>query len=291
LAPAAFLNPHPGLPVTRRKSERNATGRFADPRRSAKGPGAVVAGDYYDMRPLVPFLLLVILGVVPACGGTSSGADGGVVGSGLKCGNGTLETDEICEGFDLRGRTCFSEGYLLGELRCSSICALDVSNCSKCGDGKISGIELCEPATSTRSGVFGAKTCASEVDAGATGDLDCSDTCDRLITAGCEFPPVPPGRNETCSISIGCAPGLVCDLVNSSPLTFKCQKHCASTSIGTATGCLAGELCSDGGIEIEGATMSPPNYAYCPPSSCGAGFSCADAGFAGLCTKPVGICR
>src|SRR5438270_10324202 len=73
-----------------------------------------------------------------AGGGSGGGAGGGDAGP-TKCGDGTLETDEVCENLELRGKTCVTEGYDFGTLRCSSSCTLDTSGCSKCGDGKISG--------------------------------------------------------------------------------------------------------------------------------------------------------
>ncbi|MER2565594.1 MAG: hypothetical protein ABTQ32_33025 [Myxococcaceae bacterium] len=209
----------------------------------------------------------------------------GAVGS--RCGNGTLETDEMCEGFDLRGRTCVSEGFRSGQLLCSSSCVIDASGCSTCGDGIISKSELCDGA------VFGGKTCETELGAGATGSLVCSATCDRISSSQCQAPPTLPRLNEVCSPSRGCQAGLVCDLLSTSPVAYRCRRHCDVAAIGTSGGCAANETCRAGGIEPEGATATPPSYVICPATMCSAGFSCSDAGAgnAGGCFKAVGICQ
>ena len=224
-----------------------------------------------------------------ATGGAGGGAGGGGGGGGgdagvNRCGNGMLETDEVCENLELRGQTCVSQGFELGQLRCTSSCALDLSACSKCGDGKISGPEQCDTANQ----LFGGKTCASEVDAGATGDLDCAQQCTQISTAACRFPP---GRNEPCDLIRGCAAGLVCDLVSSAPLTLRCRAHCELAGAGSDAGCPAGTLCTDGTIEIQGASASPPAWVTCA-AGCGAGFACADAGTgSSYCARRTGYCQ
>lgn len=45
------------------------------------------------------------------------------------CGNGTVELPEQCDGTDLAGRTCATEGFPFGVLRCSSGCTLDTKGC------------------------------------------------------------------------------------------------------------------------------------------------------------------
>ncbi|MEO0814936.1 MAG: hypothetical protein AAFY60_18895, partial [Myxococcota bacterium] len=44
-----------------------------------------------------------------------------------RCGDGILDAGEICEGFELRGATCLSEGFDSGALSCSADCTLDTS--------------------------------------------------------------------------------------------------------------------------------------------------------------------
>lgn len=46
-----------------------------------------------------------------------------------ECGNGIVESSEECDGADLAGRTCASEGFSGGLLQCSEDCALDTTEC------------------------------------------------------------------------------------------------------------------------------------------------------------------
>lgn len=50
------------------------------------------------------------------------------------CGNGVLEAGETCDGADVGGKTCESEGIGEGFLGCTSSCTLDTSGCG-CGEG------------------------------------------------------------------------------------------------------------------------------------------------------------
>ena len=45
------------------------------------------------------------------------------------CGNGTAESDEPCDGTDLHGSTCVSQGYVSGTLACTASCQLDTQHC------------------------------------------------------------------------------------------------------------------------------------------------------------------
>ncbi|MCB1214944.1 MAG: hypothetical protein KDK66_05650 [Deltaproteobacteria bacterium] len=51
------------------------------------------------------------------------------------CGNDSVEGDEVCDGSDLGGETCQSQGFVSGELACQTSCeAFDVSNCQSQGE-------------------------------------------------------------------------------------------------------------------------------------------------------------
>src|SRR3989339_2251209 len=45
------------------------------------------------------------------------------------CGDGVIDSVEVCDGSALGGATCVSQGYVSGALACSSQCAFDVSGC------------------------------------------------------------------------------------------------------------------------------------------------------------------
>ncbi len=66
-------------------------------------------------------------------------------GSADVCGNDLREGAEICDGTDLAGETCVSQGFDSGELACLSDCSgFDTSGCGTCGDGVRNGDEECD---------------------------------------------------------------------------------------------------------------------------------------------------
>ncbi|MCD4759497.1 hypothetical protein K8R33_01260 [archaeon] len=58
------------------------------------------------------------------------------------CGDGFLDSGEICEGGNLNGETCASQGFVNGTLSCSS-CSFDNSSCLSCGDGTCDATDTC----------------------------------------------------------------------------------------------------------------------------------------------------
>ncbi len=85
-----------------------------------------------------------------------------------KCGDGHADTNEACDGDDVRGETCASLGFNVGTLSCLASCELELTHCSTCGDGVVNGDETCE------AGEF-------------VGDCKCSDTC-QLSGSECAPP-------------------------------------------------------------------------------------------------------
>ena len=57
------------------------------------------------------------------------------------CGNSKLDPGEPCDGSLLGGKTCKSQGYLSGTLKCTSSCSLDLSGCVSCSDSVKNGNE------------------------------------------------------------------------------------------------------------------------------------------------------
>ncbi len=118
----------------------------------------------------------------------------------IKCGNGTLDTSEQCDGtefqYGMTECTRYDSKYIAGELKCSS-CKIDTSDCEiKCGNGKIDADEECDLNN------FGNKTCASEVGQGSTGNLSCTPSC-KLDKSQCTTPQGC-GDNNTLDISEEC---------------------------------------------------------------------------------------
>ncbi len=57
------------------------------------------------------------------------------VGEGYSCGDGIVDSGEFCDGSNLSGETCLSQGFTGGNLACSASCTFDTSGCSTATDG------------------------------------------------------------------------------------------------------------------------------------------------------------
>jgi hypothetical protein len=91
------------------------------------------------------------------------------------CGDGLVEQEEACDGEVLAGRTCLTQGFYQGPLRCTQRCTLDTSGCSgSCGDGIVNGPETCDVALAVT------KTCRAQGFLG--GVPSCAPGC---VPAGC----------------------------------------------------------------------------------------------------------
>ncbi|NUP11165.1 MAG: hypothetical protein HOW73_34400 [Polyangiaceae bacterium] len=96
------------------------------------------------------------------------------------CGDGMVGDAEACDGADLDGHTCETEGFAGGQLGCTDQCELDTSQCQsepECGNAVVEGDELCDGAA------LGGETCASLGFAG--GMLACAIDCTDFDTSQC----------------------------------------------------------------------------------------------------------
>ncbi len=120
------------------------------------------------------------------------------------CGNDIAEGDEVCDGTDLRGKTCASEHLGTGELACGPFCdALDASGCSinMCGDGVVNAeYEQCDGPD------LNGQTCAKHPDYGG-GTLKCYPNC-LFDYSDCE----PCKQTGSCQSSDECCGALGCIL-------------------------------------------------------------------------------
>ncbi len=133
-------------------------------------------------------------------------------GTGGTCGNGALDTGEVCDGDKLGGATCagvLKDDKATGDLGCFANCTFDLSGCKPgagsggsagappaptCGDGVKNNTELCDKDD------FGVVTCASALGIpGADGTLSCNANC-TLDPSGCQLPPG--GGGPTCGNGI-----------------------------------------------------------------------------------------
>jgi hypothetical protein len=101
--------------------------------------------------------------------GSASGTEGATETTSSACGDGIADPGEACDGEDLGGATCESEGFDRGALACTAICQLDTSGCEGCGD------EVLGPGEECDSFELGGETCESQgFDAGILG---CTGRC------------------------------------------------------------------------------------------------------------------
>lgn len=88
------------------------------------------------------------------------------------CGNGRVEQGEDCDGAELAGATCLSQGLAGGTLSCASNCRFDTSLCDTCGNGRVDAVtESCD------GNDLAARTCSNF--GFSAGTLAC--------TAGCSY--------------------------------------------------------------------------------------------------------
>ncbi|HEY3356974.1 MAG TPA: hypothetical protein VGQ83_27235, partial [Polyangia bacterium] len=122
-------------------------------------------------------LALGALGVLVA-----AGCEGGATPAGATCGDGRAELWEVCDGSDLRGQDCVTQGHAGGTLRCHASCTFfDVAGCTRgaavCGDGVAEGWEVCDGAD------LRGQDCAALGYAG--GALRCDGSCTFFDVTGC----------------------------------------------------------------------------------------------------------
>ncbi len=95
------------------------------------------------------------------------------------CGNDVVEEGEVCDGTDLQGESCASQGFYSGTLACLQDCSgFDTTGCEGyCGDGMINGDEVCDGDET------GGETCEDQGFDGGT--LGCSADCSEFDTTTC----------------------------------------------------------------------------------------------------------
>ena len=90
------------------------------------------------------------------------------------CGNAAVSGGEQCDGEELGGKTCTSEGFASGKLGCTQ-CHLDTTKCSFCGNDAINTGEECDGPD------LGGQTCERLGFTGGT--LGCTDKCELSTDA------------------------------------------------------------------------------------------------------------
>lgn len=160
------------------------------------------------------------------------------------CGNGVLDTEEICDGDENRVPNCAHQGFDGGVIGCTAGCTLDVSGCYACGDLSVEGPEVC--------------------DDGNRQDGDgCSADCLSLETCGNGI--VDTGAGEDCESTVG---GLTCADLNLGTGTLTCDASCLFDT----SDC---ETCGNGVCDPQDTVTSCPSECAVLSTAVGYGHSCA----------------
>lgn len=100
------------------------------------------------------------------------------------CGDGSVTGTEVCDGSNLNGGTCITQGFTAGTLTCNSNClGYNTSACTSnlCGNSAINGNEQCDTAN------LNGQTCQSQ--GFSSGTLSCAANCtfntSSCVTAVC----------------------------------------------------------------------------------------------------------
>jgi len=213
-------------------------------------------------------LLIGVAGCTTVPGAASTSASSSTGGG--TCGDDIIQTTEVCEALELRGKTCVTEGFTTGQLTCTADCRLDTSGCSRCGDGVVTGAEICDGQS------FNGATCASQ--GYVSGWLRCL-SCSGLDTAGCSMLQAgskdapcletPDGGacldngTHACVLNPGAEPG--------SPTA--CRTRCAADG---GAACGAVEFCHEQGVCFPGCSTA---------DDCGNGESCVG----NRCLRPCAV--
>ncbi|MBU1070501.1 hypothetical protein KJ975_13115, partial [Myxococcota bacterium] len=180
-----------------------------------------------------------------------------------QCGNGTLETGETCDGTELGGATCLSQGFETGTLACATDClSLDTSGCQDnppvCGNGTLETGETCDGTE------LGGATCLSR--GFESGTLACAGDCLAFDTADCQGTAPVCGNDqiegtetcdgtdlfgETCQ-SQGFLSGTLACLGDCTGLDTSACSNCGNAQIESGEACdgdnLGGASCTDFGF-------------------------------------------
>ena len=123
---------------------------------------------------------------LPGCNSTCTGYTNGTCTAAQKCGNGKLDSGEICDGSFLNGKTCADVVGVgsTGTLLCDASCNFNTTHCSAsrgCGNGTLEDGEPCDGTTFVND----IKTCNKYAPSlYSSGKLSCTAEC-RVDTSAC----------------------------------------------------------------------------------------------------------
>ena len=211
------------------------------------------------------------------------------------CGDGKKHVLESCDGTEFGGATCSDflasngEPFTRGQLACTNGCEVELGNCSLCGDGEITGTEVCD------GGNLGAATCGS---LGHTaGTLACAADCQSFVETACtdcgnataqmgEDCDGADLRGETCNSIVGIGGGTLACTSTCTYDTSQCDMNSCGDAIlngndacdcGSSMSCtpaqLAGSTCASLGFDGGTLDCKSPSLCEFDTSSC---YKCGD---------------
>jgi hypothetical protein len=141
------------------------------------------------------------LGACATAGEGSDNPDGGRTdGPNQNCGNNSIDPGEACDGANLNGQDCQSQGFDDGILACNvTTCSFATDNCYRCGDGAQDGAEQCDGAD------LAGATCQSLGYLGGT--LACAPGTCAYDISGCQTSETLTNDDGVCNTAIGCSNG------------------------------------------------------------------------------------
>ncbi|MBC8071407.1 MAG: hypothetical protein IAG13_23980 [Deltaproteobacteria bacterium] len=190
--------------------------------------------------------------------------------SGEGCGDGVLAAPEACDGDDLGGESCASQGFSGGQLGCANDCTFDLAGCSDaCGNGAIDPGELCDGAVPddidcvSQGFAGGELSCASDcvLDSSACTTASCGDgmlqngegcdcggmpcSADQLGGQSCTGLPAPAGGGNYGGGTLGCTAACAFDEAG----CFYCGNGVVDGTEACDGGALAGASCISLGFD------------------------------------------
>ena len=224
------------------------------------------------------------------------------------CGNGQLDTGEPCDGNNLGGKTCLSQGFDGGMLSCNANCTLNTAACTTAVGCTIVPQSGCTAGDKCTVDTAAANRCIS-AGAGTDGtpcgaDADCAaglgcavvnaftqeGACRRFCrdkTAFYDSLDCSAGAGSTCYYGVSDASNTVI------PNLFQCTANCDPL---TGNGCLASMKCNLYGVDRTGDYVADlftsecyatadSNYFCEGATPCPQGFECFDFGYGQACYR------
>ncbi|HOW52464.1 MAG TPA: hypothetical protein PLV42_10535 [bacterium] len=178
-------------------------GKKTDTGDSACGNNKIETGELCDGSALGS-ATCVVLGFgagTLACKTDCSAFDTSLCGASATCGDNIKNGTDLCDGTDLGGKSCQTEGFASGTLTCLANCTgFNTAACAGqivCGNNTVEGVEVCDGTQ------LNDQTCQTQ--GFGPGTLACKSDCSGYDTTGC---------GEECQPDCGtrvCGPDPVCN--------------------------------------------------------------------------------